>query len=443
MNGRVPPQDIELEEAVLGAIMLEKDAILRLPNAFKPNVLYKEAHQLILMAAMALFNESNPIDMFTLTTQLRKTNELERIGGAYTLAQITHRVSSTASLEYNCYILIQLYELRCQISLAQQILKQAYEPGAKAEEINTMLGNFNPIEHTSTKTFKDQLKSNLDRLNAAAKQVGPIGVESSLSCINRVTNGWQKTDLVILAARPGMGKSALALQEIKHAAKLGYSVAMFSLEMGDYQLINRALADEANMNLYLLNNPKEINEVEWQNLNTAISKMYDLKFLLDDTPAIDITYMRRALIKHKRKHGLDLVVVDYLQLMRGSGKAGNREQEISEISRGLKSIAKELNVPVIALSQLSRNCELRADKRPLLSDLRESGAIEQDADMVIFEYRDEYYNVTEDSEGNSTIGIAEIIFAKHRNGGTGNEKCRFISGKTKFADLETFNNFDV
>lgn len=437
MNGRVPPQDIELEEAVLGAIMLEKDAILRLPAALKPDVLYKEAHQLILRAAMALFNESNPIDMFTLTTQLRKTNELEQIGGAYTLAQITQKVGSTASLEYNCQVLIDLYELRCQISLAQQILKQAYEPGAKAEEINTTLGNFNPIEHTSSKTFKEQLKANLDRLNAAAKQVGPIGIESSLSCINRVTNGWQKTDLIILAARPGMGKSALALQEIKHAAKLGYSVAMFSLEMGDYQLINRALADEANMNLYLLNNPKEIDEYEWQSINNAVNSMYDLKFLLDDTPAIDLTYMRRALIKHKRKYGLDLVVVDYLQLMRGSGKSGNREQEISEISRGLKSIAKELNVPVIALSQLSRNCELRGDKRPLLSDLRESGAIEQDADMVVFIYRDDYYNIEQDSEGNSTLGIAEIIFAKHRNGGTGNEKCRFICSQTKFSDLET------
>lgn len=440
---KIPPQAIEEEEAVLGALLIEKDAILRLPEQLLPCMMYKDANRIILEAVMALFKSAEPIDLITVMNRVRKMGMFEQIGGALALTQLTNRVASAAHIEAHAQIIIEKYELREAITRAMQVIEKAYEDGANSADIVPMLQQFSPVDRASNKTWQNQLRESVKRMEQAAINSGTTGIESSLTKINEVLNGYQKSDLIILAARPGMGKSALALQEFIYQAKIGASVVYFSLEMCDFQLIDRALSAEADMNLYLIKNPKQFENYDWSRINSTVAQMYDFRITLDDTPAIDLTYMRRALIKHKNKYnGLDIVFVDYLQLMREHVGKGNREQEISAISRGLKAIAKEFNVPVIALSQLSRSVESRTDKRPMLSDLRESGAIEQDADVVIFLYRPEYYGIETDESGQTTCGQTEVIIAKHRNGSTGTVDVFFEKEKTKFGNFKTFTNFD-
>lgn len=441
---KIPPQAIDEEEAVLGALLIEKDAILRLPEQLLPCMMYKDANRIILEAVMALFKAAEPIDLITVKNKVQKMGKLEQIGGALALVALTNRIASAAHIEAHAQIVIEKYELREAITRAMQVMERAYQDDATSADVIPMLQQFSPVDRAANKNWQQQLRDSVKRMEHAAAATGTTGVASSLIAVNDALNGYQKSDLIILAARPGMGKSAFALQEFIHAAKSGLSCAFFSLEMGDFQLIDRALSAEADMNLYLIKNPREFHDYEWKQINNTVAQMYDYRITLDDTPAIDLTYMRRALIKHRNKYnGLDVVFVDYLQLMREQvSKGGSREQEISAISRGLKAIAKEFNVPVISLSQLSRGVESRTDKRPMLSDLRESGAIEQDADVVMFLYRPDYYGITQSADGSSLDGICEVIIAKHRNGSTGTEEVLFDGNKTKFANLKTFTNFE-
>ncbi|PCJ66486.1 MAG: replicative DNA helicase [Bacteroidetes bacterium] len=456
---KLQPQARDLEEAVLGAMMLEKHAPEKVANFLKPNAFYVESHQLIYEAIIHLFGEGNPIDILTVTEQLRKSGNLETVGGAYYITTLTNKVSSAANIEYHAHIVMQKSIQRQLISVAGEIGEEAFLETSDAFELldqaekklfdiknSSMSKSYDDVGDLIAKAIKDieQSKANGD---------GLTGVPTGFTELDRMTSGWQKSDLIILAARPGMGKTAFVLAMARNAAVLANkSVAIFSLEMSSLQLVKRLIASEAELSSEKIRSGK-LEEHEWQQLHTKISTIEDAKLVIDDTPALTILDLKAKARRIHRKRGLDMIIIDYLQLMRaeeGNKSAGNREQEISYISRSLKGLAKELNIPVIALSQLSRAVEQRQDKRPMLSDLRESGSIEQDADLVTFIFRPEYYGITQDEEGNDTTGLTEIIIRKHRNGSPGTVNLKFIKHFGKFADWghgdfgsETFEDTSV
>lgn len=437
MINKIPPQAIELEEAVIGALMLEKDAYLKVSDFLAADMFYSEKHAVIYQACASLFNQAKPIDILTVVNELKKLNKLEIVGGPYEVTQFTQRVASSAHVEHHSRIIQEKYILRKLIELGSEVSKIAYDESANPyqiiEDFDKRILHILNIQ-SQRKTLKKQLIDTRKEIEASAAHSGITGIPSSVSVVNGLMGGYNRTDLIIVAARPGMGKTSFALQEALFAAKNGYSVALFSLEMGDRQLIKKMLSAEADIDLQLIKNGN-LSELDWNILNNRIGSMYDLRMVIDDTPALSIHDLRRNCIKIAKNSGLDMVVVDYLQLMRGEkDRNGNREQEISSITRGLKALAKELDVPVIALSQLSRECEKRGDKRPLLSDLRESGSIEQDADIVQFIFRPEYYGIQEDENGYSTLGRAEFIYAKNRNGSTGFINVGFVHQFTKFVN---------
>ena len=442
--GKLPPQAVDLEEAVLGALLLDKEALTSVIDILQPKSFYKEAHERIFAAIQRLFNRSEPIDILTVTQDLRKTGELEIVGGAYYISQLTSRVASAANAEYHARIISQKYVQRELIKISTETIRDAYE------ETTDVFDLLDKAEKNLFDVVQGNIRKNYDEISTimgrAIKEIeiartlksGITGVPSGFMELDRITAGWQKSDLIIVAARPAMGKTAFVLSLARNAAiKDNRAVAVFSLEMSSIQLVNRLIASESELPAEKLKKG-QLEDYEFMQLNSKITKLAEARIFIDDTPALNIFELRAKARKLVHQHGIELIVVDYLQLMQGAGdNRGNREQEVSTISRSLKSIAKELNIPIIALSQLSRAVETRGGlKKPQLSDLRESGAIEQDADMVLFLHRPEYYGIFEDENGAPTNGICEVIIAKHRNGPVGSADIRFIQSLAKFVDLD-------
>lgn len=455
-SGKLPPQAIDLEEAVLGALMLEKEALNDVIDILSPQSFYKEEHQKIFSAIIELFQLGKPIDLLTVTETLKSRGELDFVGGPFYISQLTNRVASSAHAEYHARIISQKHILRELIRISSETIRDAYDETTDVFELldKSEKGLFDVTQGNIRKDYEKMnnlLHDAIEQLEKLGKQKdGLSGVPSGFSELDRVTSGFQKSDLIVVAARPGMGKTAFVLSLARNTAvDHKRPVGIFSLEMSTRQLTFRLIASETELNAAKLRTGKLENH-EWEQLNAKIGKLAEAAIFIDDTPALSVFELRAKCRRMKAKHNIELIIVDYLQLMTVGGdnknsRNGNREQEISMISRSLKGIAKELDVPVIALSQLSRAVETRGGtssvKRPQLSDLRESGAIEQDADVVAFIYRPEYYGLTQDAEGNSTIGLAELIIAKHRNGALRDVKMKFIEELAKFTDWETSDIF--
>ncbi len=444
-QGKVPPQAVELEEAVLGAMMLEKDAVTAVIDILKPEVFYKEAHQRIFKAIHSLFSKSEPVDILTVTNELKSSGELDMVGGPYYITMLTSRIASSANVEYHARIILQKHIQRELIKISSEIIKEAFED---TTDVFTLLDKaeqnlFNVSESNLRRNYEDMpslVKQAIEDIESARNAENSLhGVPSGYTELDRITSGWQKSDLIILAARPSMGKTAFALSIARNVAvEFNMPVAVFSLEMSAVQLVTRLISAESEIPAEKLRKGN-LADHEWHQLNSKVNNLVDAKIFIDDTPALTIFELRAKCRRLKQQHDIQMVFIDYLQLMTlGGNNKGNREQEISQISRSLKALAKELDVPILALSQLSRQVENRPgqSKRPILSDLRESGAIEQDADLVLFIYRPEYYKIDEFEDHTPTEGVAEIIIAKHRNGAVGDVRLRFIKHLAKFENMD-------
>ncbi len=445
-HGRVPPQAVDLEEAVLGAMMLEQNALTNVIDILKPEVFYKEAHQKIFSVIFNLFSDSQPVDILTVTEELKKRGDLDIAGGSYYITQLTNRVASAANVEYHVRIILEKFLQRELIRISSDIIKDSYEDSSDVFDIlDKAEKELFAVSETNLRRNYDDMQSLVHQavkeIEKARSNEGHIsGVPSGFADLDRVTAGWQKSDLIILAARPGMGKTAFVLSMARNmTVDFKKPVGIFSLEMTGTQLVTRLIASETQLEADKLRRG-DLKDYEWEQLNAKINNLTDAPLLIDDTPALSIFELRAKCRRLKARHDVQLIIVDYLQLMSSGneGRGGNREQEISNISRSMKSLAKELNIPIIAISQLSRAVETRGgSKRPILSDLRESGAIEQDADMVLFIYRPEYYKIEEDDQGRSTEGLAELIIAKHRNGALEDISLRFIPDFAKFTEYDS------
>ncbi|MDD6837306.1 MAG: replicative DNA helicase [bacterium] len=446
LAGRIQPQARELEVAVLGALMLEKDAYSIVSEILKPECFYEKAHEKIFSAIVDLAVSQRPVDMLTVTEQLRRRGELEDVGGPVYIAQLTSQVASSAHIEYHARIIAQKYLARELISFAAQVENSAFDETIDVDDLmQEAEGKLFEISQRNVKKDVTQInpviKDALEMLERAANQKeGLSGLRTGFGGLDKITSGWQDSDLVIIAARPAMGKTAFVLSMAKNmAVDFNIPVALFSLEMSNVQLVNRLIVNVCEIPGEKIKSGR-LEGYEWQQLDFKIKELYDAPIYIDDTPSLSVFELRTKARRLVREHGIKCIIIDYLQLMNASGmNFGSREQEVSMISRSLKGLAKELNIPIIALSQLNRGVEARQGvegKRPQLADLRESGAIEQDADMVCFIHRPEYYKITEDERGNSLIGLAEIIIAKHRNGATGDVRLRFKSEYAKFMNIE-------
>ena len=447
--GKVPPQARDLEEAVLGAIMLEKPAFDAVVEILKPECFYVDAHQRIFRAMQNLAQKSMPIDLLTVVEELRTKEELELVGGPYYVTKLTNAVVSSANVETHSRIILQKFIQRDLIRISGEVISDAYEDSIDV---------FDLLDEAESKLFEitnNHLRKNFDSIDTVlvktiqriedmrSRQEDITGVPSGFPSLDRITYGWQPTDLVILAARPSVGKTAFALNLARNAALHATKptpIAFFSLEMSAGQLVQRILSAESEIWLEKIARGK-MEEHEMQQLyRNGIQRLQNAPIFIDDTPALNIFELRAKCRRLKNKHNVSLVIIDYLQLMSGTGdkRSSNREQEISTISRNLKGLAKELGIPIIALSQLSREVEKRkeGDKMPQLSDLRESGAIEQDADMVMFLYRPEYYNITANEFGESNKGETHVRIAKHRNGSLETIKLRALLHIQKFTEME-------
>jgi replicative DNA helicase len=444
--GKVPPQAIDMEEAVLGAIMLEKEAVITILDILKPESFYKDAHRKIFKAVSDLSTREYPVDLYTVTEELRAHNELESAGGPVYLSQLTSKVVSAANVDYHARIVAQKYIQRELIRVSTEIQTRAFDDTWDVTELldyseNELFqiaeGNIKREVSPINMVIKEAIK---EIEEAGKREDALVGIPSGFTKLDRLTSGWQKSELVIIAARPSMGKTAFALSMARNMSiDHGKKVAIFSCEMSSIQLVNRLIIAETDIAGDKIRNGR-LTEEEWKQLDTRIKKLVQAPIFIDDTPAISIFELRAKCRRLMAQHKLDIVIVDYLQLMSGPDNAGSREQEVSNISRSLKSIAKELNVPIIALSQLNRSVEMRGGtKRPLLSDLRESGAIEQDADMVVFIHRQEKFGMLTFDDGSSTKGIAEIILAKNRNGPVDDVRLRFREEKAQFVDIDEFD----
>ena len=443
-GGKIPPQAIDLEQAVLGALMLEKNALTAVIDILQPEVFYKNAHQKIFEAIQSLFAKSEPIDILTVTNELKSMNNLDIIGGPYYITQLTNRVASAANVEYHARILLEKHIQRELIRVSGNVIKKAYEDSTDVFALmdEAEMGLFSVSENNfrrSHSNMQQLVKEAVTEIeNAKYSKDHLRGVPSGFKNLDSLTSGWQKSDLVVLAARPGMGKTAFVLSMARNCAvDFKKPIAVFSLEMSALQLVTRLISSESGISGDKLKKGN-LADYEWEQLNSKISNLIDAPIYIDDTPALSVFELRAKCRRLKEQHNIEMIVIDYIQLMTvgTDTKGGNREQEISTISRSLKSLAKELNVPVIILSQLNRSVETRGGaKRPQLSDLRESGAIEQDADMVLFIYRPEYYGIDSDDDG-PTQGKATIIVAKHRNGALMDIQLRFIAENIRFANLD-------
>jgi replicative DNA helicase len=433
---KLPPQNIEAEQSILGGILIENDALNTVVEFLGAGDFYREAHQKIFLSMIALSEKSEPLDLITLTNELKKTKELESIGGASYLASLVESVPTAANIAYYAKIVKDKSTLRKLISTATEIVTQSYQEGKDLEDFldDAEQAIFRISEHRVKPAFypiKEIVKESfkvIERLYEKKELI--TGVPSGFKDLDRKTAGFQNADLIIVAGRPSMGKTALCLNIAQHASITSkIPTAMFSLEMSKEQLAIRMLCSEARVDSARLRSGF-LSESDWPKLTMAAGALSDAPIFIDDTPAISVLELRAKARRLKADRGLGLVIIDYLQLMRGRSGVERREQEISEISRSLKALAKELNIPVLAISQLSRKAEDRPGRKPQLSDLRESGAIEQDADVIIFIYRDEVYNPDSDQKG-----TAEVVIGKQRNGPTGKVDLSFISEFTTFKDL--------
>jgi replicative DNA helicase len=448
VNGKIPPQALELEEAVLGALLQDKECMMDIAEFLKPEAFYHEAHKMIFQAIQKLYIDSEPIDILTVSSALRDMGQLEMVGGNYYIVNLTHGVISGANIEKHARIIQEKFIRRELIRSSSEIISGAYTDEqdifdliskSSLEKDNFMQSITMRKEVTNEDLFKETL-TQID--NAQHSNTGLTGVPSGFKRVDEVIGGWQKTDLIIIAARPGMGKTSFVLQNALNAS-IDHNIpgAFFSLEMSNIQLMKKQIAIVADIPLAKFRK-NDLQPWDFQAINQITPKITNAPIHWDDTPGMNIVELCAKARRLKARHGIQYIIIDYMQLI--TGNANNREQEIGQISRSLKGLAKELEIPVIALSQLSRAVESRAgnNKRPMLSDLRESGSIEQDADIVIFIYRPEYYGIEEDEEGNSTAGIAEILIAKHRNGETDGIALNFKGITTGFSDIEEtyFNN---
>lgn len=444
--GRIQPQARELEEAVLGALMLEKDAYSQVSDILKPDSFYDTIHQIIYRAIVTLASKQAPVDMLTVVEELKKSGELEAVGGPVYIAQLTEKVASAAHIEFHARIIAQKYLARELIGFSSEVTNKAFDETFDVEDL---------MQEAESKLFElsqGNVKKDVTQINPVIKEAlnlleiaanrpeGLSGLQTGFNSLDKITSGWQNSDLVIIAARPAMGKTAFVLSMAKNmAVTYNYPVALFSLEMSNVQLVNRLIVNTCEIPGEKIKNG-QLAPYEWEQLDFKIKELYDAPLFIDDTPSLSVFELRTKARRLVREHGVKMIIIDYLQLMNASGmQYGSREQEVSMISRSLKGLAKELNIPIIALSQLNRGVEGRTGiegKRPQLSDLRESGAIEQDADMVCFIHRPEYYKILEDEKGNSLIGLAEIIIAKHRNGATADVLLRFKSEFARFQNVE-------
>jgi len=448
-RGKIPPQALDLEEVVLGAMMIDKKGVDEVIDILSPDAFYKEAHQHIFEAIFKLFENSEPIDLLTVSSQLRKDQRLDQVGGDFYLISLTQKVSSSAHIEFHARIILQKFIQRSLIKISNEIIEDSYDETkdvfdlldkAESKLYEVTQGNIKK----SSETAQDLVIQAKKKIEEISNKEGLSGIPSGFDKLDKLTSGWQESDLIIVAARPGMGKTALTLSMARNiAVNQNIPVAFFSLEMASVQLITRLISSETGLSSEKLRTGR-LEKHEWEQLNVKVKSLEKAPLFIDDTPSLSIFDLRAKARRLSSQHGIKLIVVDYLQLMTAGGgqKGGNREQEISMISRNLKALAKELSIPVIALSQLSRAVETRGgSKRPLLSDLRESGAIEQDADIVSFIYRPEYYKIDEwdDEERTPTEGQAEFIVAKHRNGGLDSIRLKFIGHLGKFDNLDDFD----
>lgn len=441
-EGRVPPQAVEVEQAVLGAMLIDREAVPKALEVLDQECFYRDAHASIFQAMMSLFDKSEPVDVTTVSEELRRRGQLEAVGGAYYLTELTMKVTSAANVEAHAYIVLEKAILRKLIQAASEIARRSYNPVEDPLELLDEAEQkiFRIAERRMRKSSLSLSKvigETLEMLEKIHGQRGGVtGVPTGFTYLDNLTGGFQSSDLIIIAGRPSQGKTALALSIARNAAvDHGVPVAIFSLEMASQQLVLRLLAAEARVDAHKLRTGR-LSEDEWPKLSTKVHRLADAKIFIDDTPALAILELRAKARRLKAEHNIGLVIVDYLQLMQGPRDAENREKEISMISRSLKALAKELATPVVALSQLSRAVETRSGRRPVLSDLRESGAIEQDADVVIFVHRPELYGERFLEDGQTpSEGIAEIIVGKQRNGPTGTIQLAFIKEYARFENL--------
>ena len=439
--GKGPPQAPELEMAVLGALMIDRDSITAVADILTPDCFYQEQHREIYRAIQLLFSAGNPVDILTVSNLLAKAKTDIQ---PYYLAELTNIVASSANVEYHARIIAQKYVRRRVIEVSAESMRAAFDDSQDDFSVleqaeRGLFSVWSGMSGSASKPIHAAAKDAFKAAELATQTKGLTGIPSAFTCLDRITGGWQRTDMIILAARPGMGKTSLAVNMGFNAAKqFGVPVALFSLEMSQTQLATRILSDIASIDSHKMRQGK-VTQDELMQLAKITEDLAGVPFFIDETPALTIFQMRASVRRLKMRHNIGLVIVDYLQLMSGSGERGqNRDVQLGEITKGLKQMAKEMKIAVIALSQLSRAVETRGgNKRPQLSDLRESGNLEQDADIVSFIYRPEYYGIMEDESGQSLAGVAEFIFAKHRNGALGTERLRFDAQFTRFSDFDS------
>ena len=457
-QGRLQPQALELEEAVLGACLIERDAFGLVSDYLKPQSFYDTKHQRIFAAIQTLTAENSPVDLLTVTEQLRRTGDLDFVGGPVAITELSRKVLSSAHIEFHARIIAQKALARELITYTSNIQRLAFDEGQDVDELMQQAeGQLFELSRTNIKKDFTQIdpviKEAYELLRkAAARTDGLSGLPSGFDKLDKMTSGWQNSDLIIIAARPAMGKTAFVLSMAKNmAVDYKVPVAMFSLEMSNVQLVNRMIVNVCEITGEKIKSG-QLAPYEWEQLDTKITELLHAPFYIDDTPSLSVFELRTKARRLVRDYGVKIIIIDYLQLMNASGMSYNsRQEEVSTISRSLKGLAKELNIPIIALSQLNRSVEQRVgngentadSKRPQLSDLRESGAIEQDADMVCFIHRPEYYKIYKDSYGNDLRGIAEIIIAKHRNGAVGDVKMRFVGQYARFMNLDQTLSSDL
>ena len=449
IDGKLQPQAIEIEKAILGALMIDNESLSDAIDSLQAEYFYVPKHQKIFEAIVNLFNNTKPVDILTVSEELKKLEYFNDIGGLAYISELTNNVSSASNTEFHARIIAEKFIKRSLINIARNITGDAFDDSV---DIFDLLNNaeselFTVTEGTLRKSYDKMsslIKGALENIEVLrSKEDGLSGIPSGFTNLDRVTSGWQKSDLIICAARPGMGKTAFALTmarniSIEHSFPIGF----FSLEMSSEQLVNRLIASEAELGSSKLRKG-DLADHEMVQLHEKIKDLSEAPIFIDDTPGLTIFELRAKARRLVKNHKVKIIIIDYLQLMNAGGNSGNREQEISTISRSLKGIAKELKIPVIALSQVNRGVENRTgigSKRPMLSDLRESGAIEQDADIVTFIYRPEYYKIYEWDNGDDSRGQAEIIIAKHRNGSLKNVRLKFIGEFAKFSDLDYFES---
>ena len=434
---RVPPQNIEAEQSVLGAMLIKKEAITQAQELLRPDDFYREAHRIVFETMLELAGDNEAVDLVTLTEALRKKEMLEKVGGISFITALANYVPTAANIVYHAQIVKEKSELRHLIDAATEIASAAYEATDDVKDImddaekkilavaaNQTGGAFEPIRNIVIDT--------VGRVETLYENQGGLtGISTGFRDLDRDTSGLQKSDLILVAARPSMGKTAFTLNIATYAALHGYTVAFFSLEMSKEQLVQRMLCSEGGIDSQRLRTG-QLEDADWDRLINTADRISKASIYIDDTAGINVMDLRSKARRLKAEHGLDLIVIDYLQLMQGRARSSsdNRQQEISEISRSLKALARELDVPVVALSQLSRSVESRTVKKPMLSDLRESGSLEQDADIVMFLYREDYYDQETERKN-----ITEVIIAKHRNGPIGTIELFFQKEFTKFRDL--------